>query len=186
MDRKEFDTLEIIDQVDYINSLLKEKNTLTNISDSLGIGRTTLRNRFKKIGFVFNKENNSYIKVDDKSMTSVINKENDECHTLVINTNLKSNIIDIAENHENIMKMLKWFESDDRSMTKDIPTIIEVIDEGIKIELPEDIDKDYRTTVRVNKEIWSRFKSFTEKNKQFTQKNLLSQALKEFIDKYDK
>lgn len=184
MDKVEFDSLDIKNQIDYINNKLREFS-LTSISKEIGIGRSTISERFKRNGYSLDKRTNQYIENDD-SMTSVIHEKNDNSHTFVINNNLKANIIDLAENHEKIMKIIKWFESDDNSMTQGMTNIIEVVDEGIKINLPEETEKDFRTTIRVNKEIWEQFKLFSEKHREFTLKDLVSQSLKDFIDKNSK
>ena len=42
--------LKVIDQIKYINEKLKE-NSLTKICDEIGIARSTIRGRFKKIGY---------------------------------------------------------------------------------------------------------------------------------------
>ena len=42
------------------------------------------------------------------------------------------------------------------------------------------------TPYRVNKTINEQFKEFCKEHKEFTAKDLLSQALKEFMDKYSK
>ncbi|MEG1648241.1 MAG: hypothetical protein RR325_05780, partial [Bacilli bacterium] len=57
---------------------------------------------------------------------------------------------------------------------------------GIILELPnEPGKKETRATIRVNKVIWEQFNNFSDKNKQFTKKELVSQAIKEFMEKYD-
>ena len=56
MNRFEFDKLDKFEQVNYINSELKKSGlTLTKICNKLEIGRSTIRDRFKKnrIYFIF-------------------------------------------------------------------------------------------------------------------------------------
>lgn len=52
----------------------------------------------------------------------------------------------------------------------------------IIIDLP--VAEDKQTSVRVNKDIWNEFKIFTTKHDFYSTKELLSQAIKEFIEKY--
>ena len=46
MTKEDFNNLDIIEQINYINEKLVEGNTLTNICKSIGIGRSTIRYRF--------------------------------------------------------------------------------------------------------------------------------------------
>ncbi|MFL8521630.1 hypothetical protein Q3236_11505 [Clostridioides difficile] len=70
MDRYTFDNLPIIylllgllEQIQYINNKLLEGNTLTNTCKDIGIGRTTIRNRFKQHGYEFNQAKKLYISI---------------------------------------------------------------------------------------------------------------------------
>ena len=127
MNKDEFNSLEVMDQVEYINNLLENKKTLTSISKDLNIGRSTISDRFKKIGYRYNKQLNQYLKFE--SNTDVI----------------QSNII---------------------------------------IDLPE-ADSEL-TSFRVNKEILKQFNEFVKKQKEFRKIDLVSMALKEYIENYGK
>ena len=60
MNKTEFNNLEVLEQIEYINKSLLEGNTLTNICKSIGIGRSTIRDRFKKVSYEYNKSINQY------------------------------------------------------------------------------------------------------------------------------
>jgi len=60
MKRVDFDKLEVLDQVKYINKSLLEGYTLTNLCKDIGIGRSTVRDRFKRVGYEYNKSTNNY------------------------------------------------------------------------------------------------------------------------------
>ena len=55
---------------------------------------------------------------------------------------------------------------------------------NIVIELPFEDDKSFKASYRVNKTINEQFKNFCKEHSEFTAKDLLSQALKEFMNKY--
>ncbi|HEK4848153.1 TPA: hypothetical protein SOL18_003710, partial [Clostridioides difficile] len=63
MDRQTFDNLSIPQQIEYINNQLLNNNTLTNICKNIGIGRTTIRDRFKKFGYEFDPKQKLYISI---------------------------------------------------------------------------------------------------------------------------
>ncbi|HBF0218062.1 TPA: DUF4250 family protein, partial [Clostridioides difficile] len=71
MDRSTFDRLSTMDQIDYINKQLLEDHTLTNICKDINIGRTTIRDRFKKVGYEYNQKTKIY-----ESIVEIISTEN--------------------------------------------------------------------------------------------------------------
>ena len=60
MNKIQFNSLETIDQIQYINKKLIEGNTVTKVCEAIGIGRSTIRDRFKKVGYEYNKSTNQY------------------------------------------------------------------------------------------------------------------------------
>ena len=60
MNKTEFNSLDIMEQIEYINKSLLNGNTLTNICKSIGIGRSTIRDRFEKVSYKYNKSINQY------------------------------------------------------------------------------------------------------------------------------
>ena len=60
MNKEEFNKLGVKDQIDFINIEL-EKKSLTKISEEMKVSRKTLRNRFDKVGYVYDKQSNKYI-----------------------------------------------------------------------------------------------------------------------------
>lgn len=59
-------------------------------------------------------------------------------------------------------------------------------EQNIIIELPNEEDKKFKATYRINKVIHEDFKKFCSENTEFTAKDLISMALKEYMDKYRK
>ena len=60
MGKDDFNKLNLKDQVEFINKNLGSK-TLTEISKEIKISRSTIRERFLKQGYIFNKSQNKYI-----------------------------------------------------------------------------------------------------------------------------
>lgn len=88
MKREDFDNLDILEQIHYINNQLADGNTLRDITSNISIARSTIRNRFKKIGYSYTKELN--IKVLDKVLDilvmyidSLVNEEKKEANKKV-------------------------------------------------------------------------------------------------------
>ena len=157
MDRKQFDSLSIDKQIEYINEELKNSSSLTKICTEIGIDRSTIRKRAKKVGQEYDGCTNQYI--SDNSKTSVTYDEskantiNDICQTivpkdiikeetLVTNKEVLKNLLNLSDKYDKIMEVVSWFESDVNKTN-----VIEVR-EGIKIDLPEEIDLGFRKTIR--------------------------------------
>ena len=203
MDRKEFDSLNIEEQVEYINKELYNGCTLTKVCSLIGIGRSTVRDRFKKVGQRYDSSINKYVGDngkttitgdsgkteiscdEDKTIVSkdkeqAIIKHRDSSNTFVTDKKVMKNLLELSESHDKIMEVLSWFESD-----RDKTNVIEV-SEGIKIDLPQEKDTEFRKTVRLNNIVWNLFSEFCKEHKEFKQKDLHSQALLEYIEKYKK
>lgn len=65
MTKDEFNNLEIMDQINYLNTHLKAGQSLTNICNSIGIARSTVGGRMTKQGYILDKNLNQYI-IDNK------------------------------------------------------------------------------------------------------------------------
>lgn len=83
---------------------------------------------------------------------------------------------DFISNHNIIMQMVQLFKNNKQINSEN---------KNIIIELPYENDKSFKASYRVNKTINEQFKEFCKQHKEFTSKDLLSQALKEFMDKYN-
>ena len=71
MNKEEFNKLEVMDQIEYINQKLKE-TSLTKICDEVGIARSTIRGRFKKLGYEL--VDNQYINNSNITDITIITK----------------------------------------------------------------------------------------------------------------
>lgn len=181
MVKEKFNDLDILEQLKYINNLLENKSTLTTIAKDLNVGRSTISDRFKKIGYRYNKQLNQYIKHDNsnnntdvvhsntKSLKSLNNNDlkmyNDS------NTDVNNKIINITNEYETLMQMIELYKCNSN-----------VLQNKIIINLPQ--AESELTSFRVNKEIIKQFNEFTKKQKEFRKIDLVSMALKEYIENH--
>ena len=84
---------------------------------------------------------------------------------------------DFISNYKIIMQMVNLFKKNNQ---------LNAENKNITIELPFEDDKTFKASYRVNKTVNEQFKEFCKEHKEFTAKDLLSQALLEFIEKYKK
>lgn len=67
MNKLQFNKLDVLEQLKYVNNGLLRGESLRNISGNIGISKSTIRERFKKIGYVFSDEYRRYIKENSES-----------------------------------------------------------------------------------------------------------------------
>lgn len=189
MNRKEFDFLEVIEQVKFINDGLANGESINVLCTDIGIDRKSVRNRFRKIGYEYDEIQKSYISNADvvDSNTVVVNVQDKpklpkvtnvvQTHTPVVKSTtpvVRSNT-DVVKS-DKIDVMLKWFEKhqdDAKDGTNDIILDVESFTGGVKV-----------TSVRMYIDVETRFKDFSKKYPQFKTIDIMSQALLEYMEKY--
>ncbi|HBG5346761.1 TPA: hypothetical protein KQG29_004225 [Clostridioides difficile] len=196
MNKDKFNELDILEQIEYINNQLENNETLTYICKNIGIGRSTIRDRFKKSNYSYSKDLNKYIHEcvadvlqessikNNRCITTDIQKEkNNSSNTNVIQLDavkevinksdkeIKDNLLDIVSNYDILKEIIELHKCN-----------TSVIKQQIVIDL-EDSDSKL-TTLRVNSKELELFNKFCDNNKQFKKIDLISQALKEFREKY--
>ena len=82
----------------------------------------------------------------------------------------------INTNFDILVEMIEAYKSKNTTVNTDKTEII--------VELPLDESKEFKTSIRVNKVIWEQFKEFCKSNKNYTQKDLVSMAMLEYMQKY--
>lgn len=188
MNKDQFNKLDIKKQVDYINKQLENNNSITSVCKDLCIGRSTISDRFKKNKYTYNKDLKKYI--DNSCNTAVIKdikKIDNSCNTAV----------ECIENKNNIVNEVINLSTDDiknnlLALANDYDIIKELIQlhrrntSVVKQQIVINIDdaESKLTTLRVNSKVLESFNKFCDNNKQFKKIDLLSQALKNFIDQY--
>lgn len=197
MTKEQFNQLEVSEQIKYINNQLENNSTLTLICKGLKIGRSTIRDRFKKFSYIYSKNLNRYVYNDsitdvvqkvildnNKSISDVIYRENnvsntdiarvDKVTTDIINKSdveIKETIIDIVNNYDILKEIIDLHRCNTSVIKQQI--VIDIEDAESKL-----------TTLRVNSKELELFNSFCDDNKQYKKIDLVSQALKEFREKY--
>lgn len=176
--KEEFNKLDIKEQIEYINKLLTEGRSLTNISSDLNISRATIRKRFTKIGYIYNKQINSYIKASNtkvKQGNTDIQEAKEKTMYINSDTDVKHKLIRIAKEYEILIEIIEKYKS---------TTNIVQNNNNIVIDLPS--NKSELTSFRVNSEILKEFNKFAKNNNQYRKIDIVSMALKEYIENHKK
>lgn len=101
-------------------------------------------------------------------------------------TNIQEKLINMLNNYEQYEEMLNWYKVQRSQMGGNVinTPIVEVVT-GLEINYPK--TTNMKTSIRLDAKIWSRFKDFADtKFRHIENPSLLSQALYEFLEKYDK
>ena len=168
--------------INYINELLREGKTVKEIRELLGYSEKKFQKEIKILGYKFDQKIKQYINNDIvKSSNSNSNRLcNTTCNTApsteIINKSDKENLNFLGENIEILKEMLMYYKRNKESNTNNNGIVIDLIDDKHK-------DNGKPKSVRVNYFIWAEWKEFTRQNN-FSSKDLISMALKEYMDKY--
>ena len=168
--------------INNINELLREGKTVKEIRELLGYSEKKFQKEIKNLGYKFDQRlkqyiNNDIVKLSDSNSNTLCNTIcNTALSTEIINKSDKENLNFIGENIEILKEMLMYYKRNKESNTNNNGIVIYLIDDKHK-------DNGKPKSVRVNYFIWEEWKEFTSKNS-FSSKDLISMALKEYMDKY--
>jgi len=112
MIKTEFNNLTVLEQINHVNSLLKDGQSLNTIADNLNLSKTTIRSRAEKIGYMFNSDLKAYTSVKDgviqippKDETKPLAKQDDTRNAIADKTLTTSQInpINVSNNNNGNM-----------------------------------------------------------------------------------
>lgn len=172
MNKDQFNALEILEQVEYINKGL-ESESVTKVCASIGIDRATVRKRFARNGYEL--VDNKYIPTESTpTSTAKVTKKATE------------------QTQEN--KQMKALESKIESLEKQIESINNILDtittettnngtkNNIKIKKYKGVEgvRSYR----VNAKVLEQWKVFCKAHSEHKVGDLLANAMVEYMNKY--
>ncbi|EII6798384.1 hypothetical protein LHU00_003959 [Clostridioides difficile] len=174
MNKQQFNNLEITKQIQYINSQL-ELISLTKVCENIGIDRATIRKRFKSKGYTL--VDNKYIATDTD--TKKANNSNSK------NVKSTNNINISLEQYNSLEKRIKDIEKQLKKLSNNNTTNTQLQQSNnkeIKFYKNETVVRAYR----VDTDIQQRFKEYCSKNNQYKISDIISTALENFLNEYDK
>ena len=191
MNKTEFNNLEVMEQIEYINNQLMEGNTLTKLSKSIGIARSTISERFEKVGYKYNgdvKQYESIIEIIEVIETEVAAGANmpikeyvkpviQQSSNLVVGTDneiLTSLINNYDDMNNKLNEMYNWY------ILQSSNKVVEA--EKFKVDDFEGdiVVRSYKLYEPIQKE----FLEFCKKNNKYKVQDILSQFIKEGLEKY--
>ena len=187
-DFKEFD---IESKVKYVNELLQQGDSVDNIRTTLGIGKNYIANKFGKGGYKLNRNINQYIKGDNvvTNTTNVVKKLNKK-------VSKESNKVNNINTSDDRIKVLE-------RQIKDLQSQINIINDMLNKNNATNVVIDTTSIIhssidsydrndtksshyRIYTDIQEEFKAFCKEHKQYKVQDIISSAIKEYLDKYNK
>ena len=177
MIKEEFKKLDTIDKINYINSKLEKGQTVIRIREDLGIGEKSLQKIIKEAGYVYNQKLRQYIPTTE-STTKPLKVSVVETNTNTLLTTEKANTLDYLSNNINIlMDMIEKYKTTTQSTT-------ETTTNYITIDLIDDKHlKPKPKSIRINEFVYQEWQEFCNKQ-HYSKMDLISMALKEYMEKY--
>ena len=158
MGKDDFNKLNLKDQVEFINKNLDSK-TLTEICKEIKISRSTIRERFLKQGYIFDKSQNKYIYSSEANNKA--QKEN-KCNN---NTNA------LEEKIKALESKIEAIESKLNNKDKEFNSI----------EIKKFDGKTVSRCYRIYEDIQKEFSKFCKENSNYKVQDILSTALYEYM-----
>lgn len=208
MNKEQFKNIDIFEQIEYVNNILKEGKTLTSFSEEIGISRKTISKNFSKAGYKYSQSKKQYILEntevearEQKKYYSNITESNtkitpESSDNIPVINNITTNL-EITNNQKDRLTYL--MDNADR-----IKALLDGANEYYKditesnMETKEDIVKeiynfkqgkrDYRAkTLKLDVEVQKGFERIAEDLKEsgVTQQELLNYILNQYIKFYD-
>lgn len=179
MDRKAFDSMDISNQIKFINEKLLEHKSLTKVCAAENLRRSTIRDRFKRYGYELINGQYEMVLTPPEPIEPLKHEEVTNVH--------KSNTTPVEANDSDILDMIKALQKEVTTLKEDVKKLKEATPakSAIKdIELMSFTGDTANRSFRIDSNVLKDFNTFCKRNKKYKKQDLLSQAIQEFIDKY--
>lgn len=187
MDFKQLKELSIDEQIKWLNSRLSEGKTVSGIRETLGVGEKALQKHIKSIDYKYDQKQKQYIPLvnqQDNSITTAIQKpvsvEQDNSNTLALqleNSDYQK-FIHIMNTYEDLQKQVQ--ELVRKQELED--NVIDITPP--KLEITPMKNKPISKTYKFDPDVVEDFTAFCNKHKNYKVQDIISLALREFLDKY--
>lgn len=194
------------EQINYLNTMLNRGLSVKEIRDSLGVGEKKLQKHLKSINYKYDQKiknyilvtkvsgrseevsnyNNNQLVVKDKTKANIKPVEAQEINPLPVELRNYDKLINMVNTYQEMSKrmeqldkyeeMLQWYELQ--------KSVIDVTPPKLEIP-PTDADPIARS-FKIYPEVNEAFKKFCSKNDNYKVQDIISFAIKEFLEKYDK
>ncbi|GKZ04254.1 hypothetical protein ANS017_21340 [Paraclostridium bifermentans] len=208
MNKEQFKNIDIFEQIEYVNNILKEGKTLTSFSEEIGISRKTISKNFSKAGYKYSQSKKQYILEntdvearEQKKYYSNITESNTKTTpessdnipvinsittNLEITNNQKDRLTYLMDNADRIKALLDGANEYYKDITEsNMETKEDIVKEIYNFKQGK---RDYRAkTLKLDVEVQKGFERIAEDLKEsgVTQQELLNYILNQYIKFYE-
>lgn len=187
MNKEQFNSLDFMEKIEYLNNKLKKGQTVTRIREDIGIGEKSLQREIKANGYRYNNKEKQYVPTTEattKFTTQVLPTIVEDKNTIVVDKNTfvvpkhQQQVLGYLENNfEVLQEFLEKYKSTTRSTTETTTNhiIINLVDDKHLNPKPK--------SIRINEFIYQDWQQFCD-TKHYSKQDLISMALKEYMEKY--
>lgn len=163
------DNIELINK---INSKLKQGNTVIRIREDLGIGEKALQKIVKSSGYKYNPKLKQYIPIENENKIVVLDNT-----TNTLQKEQAKILSYLGENFDVLVEFMEKYKSTTQTTTESTTNYItiDLIDDKHLNPKPK--------SIRINEFVYRDWQQFCDKQ-HFSKMDLISMALKEYMDKY--
>lgn len=186
MTGEKFKALALEQQVEYINSQLEQGETVDNIRIALGVGKNYIGNNFKKGGYVKDRATGLYILVGEAKSENKVNSTK-KANRKVLESKMEGDRIKVLETKmeslETNLEQIKAMLNTIVTKGNNVNTTIGIIDTEIKtFETDNLVSRSYK----VDADVQQAFKVFCRVNGKYNISDILSNAMLEYMEKFNK
>lgn len=177
-----------------ILELIEQNKSLMEIAKIAGYAKkSNVKDFLKGKGYQFDGDNITNLHITELEVVEKPKLERGQSEDIYVtdsfmlelqNKNLQNNLLALAKQYDEIQDALLKIKTLDSQMTDTKQEVIEVVQEGIKIDLPNYEGQAYRASIRINPVIWQEFDKFASKHSEFDKAALIAQAMKEYMCKH--
>ena len=182
MTKEEFSNLSEVDKIDYINMRLKEGITIKDIRAGVGISEGASQKLMRDNNYKYNQKLKQYIPTT-KATTQTTTEPNNivvvDSNTKPLLTKENENILNyLGDNFDILKEFIEKYKTTTQSTTESTTNsiVINLVDDKHLNPKPK--------SLRINEFIWKDWQEFCDQNKYYSKQDLISMALKEYIQKY--
>lgn len=180
MNKEQFNSLDFMEKIEYLNNKLKEGQTVTRIREDIGIGEKSLQREIKANGYRYNNKEKQYVPTTEtttKSTTEVFPTIVEDENTIVVPKQQQQILGYLENNFEVLQEFLEKYKSTTRATTETTTNhiIINLVDDKHLNPKPK--------SIRINEFVYQDWQQFCD-TKHYSKQDLISMALKEYMEKY--
>lgn len=187
MNKDQFNKLDFMEKIEYLNNKLREGQTVIRIREDIGIGEKALQREIKANGYRYNNKERQYVPITDattKSTTEILptivegkNTFVGDVSTFVVPKQQQQILGYLENNFEVLQEFLEKYKSTTKATTETTTNqiVINLVDDKHLNPKPK--------SIRINEFIYKDWQKFCD-TKHYSKQDLISMALKEYMEKY--